>query len=93
MSQLGVILGTAAYMAPEQAKGTGWVRPTPQPGLVRKFELASEGLQQSLGIAPVIAPDGSSVAYVANGRLIIRQLDQLAAVYDRGSIHLGGLHT
>jgi DNA-binding beta-propeller fold protein YncE len=56
-----------------------WMRQTPQPGLVRKFELASDGVQQSLGIAPVIAPDGSGVAYVSNGRLMIRQLDQLAA--------------
>jgi WD40 repeat protein len=60
------------------ATATGWLlkrSPAPQP--LRKFELTAEGLKRALAVAPVIAPDGGSLAYVSNGRLMIRQLDQL----------------
>jgi hypothetical protein len=47
----------------------------PQP--LRKWEVSMPGMQRGLGIEPVIAPDGGSIAYIADGRVLIRQLDQL----------------
>lgn len=62
------------------AVGAAWVLwPAPSDRPLRKFELPLDGLQVSLGTAPIISPDGRSLAFVANGSLHVRHLDQLAS--------------
>ena len=62
------------------AGGIAWLAwPSPSPPPFRKFELPFDGLQVSLGIGPVISPDGRSLAFVAKGNLHVRDLDQLAS--------------
>jgi serine/threonine-protein kinase len=61
----------------------GWlVRPAPPRGdqPVRKLDLFTGHLDAALGQMPVISPDGGRVAFVAEGRLRVRDLERFEAL-------------
>ncbi|UCF35765.1 MAG: serine/threonine-protein kinase [Acidobacteriota bacterium] len=46
---------------------------------LRKFKVSAEGLQVNRLKAPTLSPDGQSLAYLREGKLWVRRLDQLEA--------------
>ena len=73
----------AAGLAALALVAAGWMLRqhfAPADGAVRKVDFSIDALDVSVGSAPVIAPDGSRVAYLSGGRLYMRRLDSLDAV-------------
>ncbi|HSF17404.1 MAG TPA: protein kinase [Vicinamibacteria bacterium] len=62
--------------------------PQPEAPLL-KFEIPVDDLETDFGAAPQLSPDGSSVAYVAAGRLWIRRFDELTPreIRDTSGVH------
>jgi eukaryotic-like serine/threonine-protein kinase len=77
------LLWAAAAVAGAGLFAAGWLLPSAPrsaDGTVRKVDLAIDDLDGQLGRIPLISPDGSRVAYVAGGRLQVRNLAQLESV-------------
>jgi serine/threonine-protein kinase len=52
-------------------------RPRASAGPLRKLDLVAKDIQMDWFFAPQISPDGRQIAYLANGRLWVRDLQQL----------------
>jgi len=71
MALAAAALASAAFMA-------GWLL-RPSTGVVRKLDVADEGIEASGAFAPVLSPSGERVLYFTKGGLRVRELDQAEA--------------
>ena len=62
-----------------------WMLKPANPPPLRKFELAIQNLEGGYPVPPVISPDGSRLAYIAESKLWVRDLDQLESREVAGS--------
>jgi serine/threonine protein kinase len=73
-----LLLAAVALVA---ALGGAWLgresSPEPTPGPLRKLGLPAEDIAVEWFAKPVLAPDGSAIAYLSNGSVWVHELDQL----------------
>jgi Tol biopolymer transport system component len=81
-SRRPVLVALLALVAVVSGIAGWWLRPSTGSAehardVVRRFEIVTPGIGLSFSRAPTLSPDGRRMAYVADGKIWIRDLDQL----------------